>query len=81
VIRRRRSSASRVLAKENALTPSPASALALRGLENLEGGGSSDIDPSVVGKGMAFFRLRPSARVGGGAEERGRCDGDNSLVV
>ena len=56
-MRLRRSSASRVLAKENAFTPSPASALALRGLTDREAGGSSVIGASVLGKGMTFCKL------------------------
>jgi hypothetical protein len=81
-MRLRRSSASRVLAKENAFTPSPASALALRGLTEREGGGSSVIGPSAVGKGMTLCKLRPIACAdGGGAEEVEGWMGDSSLVV
>jgi hypothetical protein len=79
VIRLRRSSASRVLAKENAFTPSPASALALRGLAEREGSGSSVIGDSVLGNGMALRNLGPC--VDDGDAETEVCKDDNSLVV
>jgi len=71
-----------VLAKENAFTPSPASALALRGLAEREGGGSSVIAASALGKGTALCKPRPMVCVDGdGAEEMEECMGESNLVV
>jgi len=70
-----------VLAKENAFTPSPASALALRGLAERKGGGPSVVGASALGKGTTFCALKLIGCVDRGAEEMEGCMGDSSLVV